>query len=303
MALRNVFTRALAAVACASVLLLAAPGVSQAKKAPSSPTSYYVSIGDSYSVGYQPVPGGPTPGYTGYVAKKLKLTLENFGCGGATSGSVLTVTGPCGSNGFGPPAGTGLAPVPSGETQIQAADDFITAHHGQIGLVTVSIGGNDITSCAGAANPITCVSAALSTVNANVNTLMSDLETALNGETTPIVGLTYPDVILGEWVANPPNTSIANLSAIAFKDLINPDLKTDYTSVPNGKFADVTEAKPLTLSLTKTKKFGAHGVVPVAVIEVCKLTWFCSSQAPGNIHATSKGYKLEGKTIVAALKG
>ena len=302
MTFKTVSTRALAAVACVSVVLLAAPAVSQAKKA-ASPVSYYVSIGDSYSVGFQPVPGGPTTGYTGYVAKKLKLTLENFGCGGATSSSVLTVLGPCGSNGYGPPAGTGLAPVPSGETQVQAADDFISTHHGQIGLITVSIGGNDITSCAGAANPITCVSAALTTVNANVNTLTSDLETALNGEKTPIVGLTYPDVILGEWVLNPPNQSLANLSALAFKDLINPQLKTDYTSVPNGKFADVTEAKPLTLSLVKTKKFGTHGVVPVAVIEVCKLTWFCSSQAPMNIHATSKGYKLEGKTIVSTLKG
>ena len=72
---------------------LALPGAAQASVVPSAakPT-YYVSVGDSYSVGYQPGVGATT-GYTGYVAKKTHLTLANFGCGGATTTSIIDTVG------------------------------------------------------------------------------------------------------------------------------------------------------------------------------------------------------------------
>ena len=47
---------------------------------------------------------GATSGYTGYVAKKLKMQLENFGCGGATTASILNTVG-CAAP-YGPPAAT-----------------------------------------------------------------------------------------------------------------------------------------------------------------------------------------------------
>ena len=50
--------------------------------------TYYVSLGDSYAVGYQPTLGA-TPGYAGYVAARTHLTLVNFGCAGATTTSIL----------------------------------------------------------------------------------------------------------------------------------------------------------------------------------------------------------------------
>src|SRR5579872_2541998 len=90
-----------AAVGLSALGLIGAQSAGQA--APKAPqTMYYVSLGDSYSIGYQPepAPGGPTPGYTAYVAKKKHMTLENFGCGGATTSSILNAVG-CGA-----PAGT-----------------------------------------------------------------------------------------------------------------------------------------------------------------------------------------------------
>ena len=80
-------TLALALVAAASIVAL--PGTAQASKA--TPT-YYVSLGDSYSVGYQPGLGA-TAGYTAYVAAKTHLTLVNFGCAGATTTSILDTVG------------------------------------------------------------------------------------------------------------------------------------------------------------------------------------------------------------------
>lgn len=301
------------------------PGVSQAKK-PKLP-QYYLSLGDSYSVGYQPGTGA-TSGYTAVVAGK-KLILENFGCGGATSTSILTFAeDQCGQpNTYGPPAATDVGPSTGTQSQVDAAVAFIESHPAnEIHLITVSIGGNDITSCAAAPDPTTCVASAMSQVQANVTTVVDDLYNALvgvDGATAaagvPIVGITYPDVFLGLYVnsgpggspANTPtyppstsNQSLAQLSQEAFSLLINPGLKAAYTSVPDGKFADVTSATNAYLPLTTLGKVKVSGLpkavsVPKAVVSICKLTWFCSQ---GNIHANTKGYKLIGKVIKKAEK-
>ncbi len=251
-------------------------------------TMYYVSLGDSYSIGYQPVPalGGPTPGYTAYVAKKKHMTLENFGCGGATTSSILNAIG-CGA-----PAGTDAVPYPT-QTQAQAAEAFISSHQGQVGLITVSIGGNDVTACATNADPVTCVGNADTAISTNVGALVQGLRSAA-GSSVPIIGLTYPDVLLGLYVYPPssPNTSLAQLSVTAFQLLINPTLKAAYAT-GGGLFADVTAATGAYKPLTKLVH-SPYGKVPLPVAQVCKLSWYCQL---GNIHATTKGYNLEGKLI------
>ena len=163
-----------------------------AQAATKSPT-YYVSLGDSYSVGYQPGRGA-TPGYTAVVAKDTRLTLVNFGCGGATTTSIVSSIG-CPD--VLPHTAGGV--TYSTTTQEAAAVAFLTAHRGHIGLITVSIGGNDVTACATAANPTGCVSTAVAGITRNVTNLAAALRTAA-GPDVPLVGLTYPDVILGGYV-------------------------------------------------------------------------------------------------------
>jgi lysophospholipase L1-like esterase len=299
------------------------PGVSGASTKSSSANlfkgKYYISLGDSYSVGYQPLPspGGATSGYTGYVAEKLKMNLENFGCGGATTTSILTYTGICGTGGsYSPPAATDVGPVISGDSQVQNAEAFIAANPGKVGLVTVSIGGNDVTACAAAASPVSCVEGVVSSIQSNVTSLVDDIRTSLNSSddsSASIVGLTYPDVILGAWLYPdlPPNNAagetLAGESQAAFQVLINPALKTAYDSVTGGSFVDVTAATgaytPLTDLANLPKSTGItlpkHTQVPKAVVEVCKLTYYCTL---GNIHANTKGYTEIGKLITKALK-
>jgi lysophospholipase L1-like esterase len=309
---------ALAAVVAATVAaigLVGVPGVSQAAaehvtKAP----VYYLSLGDSYSIGYQPTsanPGGGSPGYTAYVAKKEKMTLENFGCGGATTSSIINTPG-CSD-----PAYVNAVSYSSPAiTQEQAALNFIAANPGEIGLVTVSIGGNDVTSCAD--NPtqaliIQCIQAADTSITTNVTSLVSNLDSALtaNADTAPVIGLTYPDVILGDTVypVGATNPILAGLSVEAFDDLINPALETAYGGAAN--FVNVTQAPykkatsgddsdtpvppATTVPLINLKPYGK---IPPAVWEVCSLTYFCSL---GNIHANTKGYTFIGKLIVAHL--
>ncbi len=329
------------AAACLGVAVLVAlptgVGAAPAKPRTKTPEKYYLSLGDSYSVGYQPAAGGgtgtATSGYTGYAATKLKLQLVNYGCGGATTSSILTFNGVCGTPGsYGPPAATDAGTIPAGDTQVQAADAFIAANPGQVALVTVSIGGNDVTPCAGASmtNPvngatdaISCVEAGLTSIQANIGTLVSDLDGALeaNGDSSAqLIGLTYPDVLLGLWV-NPalsPNNALAEESVIAFEGNsalgitgLNPTLDTAYTSVPNGKFVNVTSATDGYKSLSDTVKLKASiedelpwltgkVVVPKAVAEVCTLTYYCQY---GNIHANTLGYTDIGKLLVSSYKG
>ncbi len=313
----------LAAAGVSTLAVVAVPNVSSAS-ATTTP-KYYLSLGDSYSVGYQPVPapnGAATTGYTGYVATKLKLTLVNYGCGGATTLSLLTFNGVCGApDSYGPPAATDAGTIPAGDTQIQAAEAFIAAHPGQIGLITISIGGNDVTPCAAASatNPVNgqtsavaCVSAGVAAIKANVVTAVDDLHAAA-GSNVPIAGLTYPDVLLGldVYPTYPPSSSNKTLvseSTLAFSALINPALKGAYTSVTDGFFVDVTTATGAYTPLTKLAKLPASAKVtdvpagtkvPKAVVEVCKLTWYCQL---GNIHANTAGYTEIGKLVTKAVK-
>jgi lysophospholipase L1-like esterase len=279
-----------------ALLLLPGTAGGAAVRATSSPY-YYVSIGDSYSIGYQPAPAVSLRlGYTRYVVaaekkRGIHLTLVNFGCGGATTASLLTTTG-CPD-----PAPPALGGVPySTVPQATAATQFITAHRGHIALITVSIGGNDITMCAAAPSPVSCVAGEVPTVAKNVTTLLTSVRAAA-GKKVPIVGLTYPDVILGAWVHPPVSQSLASLSVVAFKAVINPTLKRTYQA-KGGTFVDVTAATGAYTPLTKTAVVPPYGRIPVAVADVCTYTWYCSE---ANIHPHTVGYQLIGKLIVAAL--
>jgi GDSL-like Lipase/Acylhydrolase family/Bacterial Ig domain len=281
-----------------TVIFLAA-GLSSAStsQAASATLPYYLSLGDSYSIGYQPGIGG-TDGFTGYIAGKLQMQAEKFGCGGATTTSML------GSNGCTDPASQNA--VPYSNTQEQAALGFIAAHPGVVSLITMSIGGNDFDGCSTAP----CVEAAMPVMEANIKSMVSALSTALASASdvnARIIGLTYPDVELGFYVypTNPPsaaNVTSAQSSVLAFDDLINPTLSESYASVPIGSFVDVTSApfgnatQGDDTPLSSTEQVAPYGSQPDAVGEICQLTYFCSL---GNIHANTSGYTFIGQLAVA----
>ena len=256
---------------------------------------HYVSLGDSYAVGFQPGRGATRHGFPDQVVTKATrrgyhLQLVNFGCGGATTTSILQA----------PTCPIAARPIHGadygGLTQAAAAEAFLGAHRGQIALVTVSIGGNDVTFCARAPNPVGCVTQATAGIKTNVARLAADLRSAA-GPQVPIVGTTYPDVILGQWVRPPVSQSLAQLSVTAFRALINPTLQQAYTAAP-ARFVDVTNAAGAYIPLTKTVTLKPYGVIPVAVARVCTLTYYCTV---GDIHATTAGYGVIADLIVATL--
>ena len=275
-------SRALAALV-AALSLLALPAAAQAAKA----KPYDVSLGDSYAAGYQRFSATDAKttrdGFAYQLVNKArkrgyKLKLVNFGCGGETSVSILKRKAKCGGIG---PGGVNYA----GKTQATAAVDFLRKHKGRVKLITVSIGGNDVTACAREADPVACVGPAMEKVKANGKVLLKRLRKAA-GKKTRIVGITYPDVILGAWVGENPDQDLARLSVVAFKSLLNPALKEMYESV-GGKFVDVTKATGAYTPLEQTTTLEPYGVIPDAVAEICRLTAYCTYR---DIHPNATGY-------------
>ena len=106
---------------------------------------HYLALGDSLAVGIQPDASGtnvPTDqGYPDQLAAMLQwrdrdLWLVKLGCSGDTMmGFVI--------NG-------GICSYPGGGTQLTAAAQFLRQHRGQVGLVTIDIGANDLNLVRGA---------------------------------------------------------------------------------------------------------------------------------------------------------
>ena len=278
------------AVAIAVLMITMVPiGATSASNYPVAKRSgplYYVALGDSYAEGYQPgfANGSETlHGYTNQVvslvSKRHRLVLRNFGCGGATSLSILLRIGcPAGAlaNGGVPYLTT---------TQAAAALAFIATHRGKIGLITISIGANDYYRCGASTDPVTCLSAAMPPMEANIETLVAELRTVA-GPKVPMIATSYPDVLLGEVVANPPNLALAHLSLAAFSAFITPTLTTAYAT-KNVDFIDVATATGAFTPFTQTTTLAPYGVIPVAVADVCAITWFCTNR---DVHPNAAGY-------------
>ena len=298
----SVLGRCLAIVAAVGLLVLPAAGAAQAVSPPtpvSSPRGdlrpvqqWYVSLGDSYAVGYQPT---FTTGKYGFVYQTVPLArargynfkVAQFGCGGATTESLLGKIG-CKIDPARPFDVPDFHPYPT-TTQIAAATSFIRAHRGHIGLITVSIGGNDVTACAKSANPIPCIAAATARIRTDVTRITKQLRAAA-GPGVLIVGTTYPDVVLGQWV-NPGGASgraLANLSLVGFKTFINPALKAAYAS-GGARFVDVTAATGAYGPMSVKQYLAPWGLIPKPVAKVCQLTWYCTRQ---DIHPHTAGYSI-----------
>ena len=281
----------LAVLVCA---LLAPASASAAKP------NLYVSLGDSYATGYQATGVGQgrntTNGFAYQVPRIARsrgydLKLVNFGCGGATTVSLLTQTAPCHPGARGPRGRTW-----GGRTQLAAAERYLRAHRGEVALVTVSIGGNDVTFCARQADPVPCVAGAVAKIKTNVRKIARRLRAAA-GSRVRITGITYPDVILGQWVGEGANQDLARLSVVAFQSLINPALKTAYAA-GRGRFVDVTKATGAYIPLDQTVDVPPYGTIPVAVARVCELTYYCELR---DIHARTAGYRLIAEMVSMTL--
>jgi lysophospholipase L1-like esterase len=174
-------------LSCLTLLVAAATATAAAPAVAAPPSQqYYLSLGDSVAFGYQPdlVAAGDLDAadYVGYAedfaAMHPHLTLVNFGCPGETTGTMLA--GGC------PWPGTLHDSYGTAPSQAAAAVAFLTAHPGQVSLISIDIGSNDllalVDSCTAAADPLACVTAGvpatLAKLAANYQVLLAELSAA-----------------------------------------------------------------------------------------------------------------------------
>ena len=152
------------------VTCVALPGVASAA---SHPHTYYLALGDSLSVGVQPDQTGKSLETDQGYANQLftieqkhvpHLKLVKLGCPGDTTESMLTGHGNETNAKF-------FHCDRSGGSQLSAAERFLRAHHqrGEVPLVTIDIGANDVDGCAApGVNVGQCVAAGEASIKRNL---------------------------------------------------------------------------------------------------------------------------------------
>jgi lysophospholipase L1-like esterase len=291
------------------VAVAAIPAVgSAATGSPTSPKSptrtpgpaarYYVALGDSLSQGMQPNAKGQTvdtdEGYVddigAWAAKKIpSLQVIKLGCGGDTTTSLLT--------GKGNDKNARLLHCDrQGGSQLAAAVSFLKAHHaaGEVPLITIDIGANDVDGCVTATNLTACLAKGLNTIKVNTPKILNALRKAAP-KGTKLVAMNLYDPILGGYFAPATNPLHAlALASPALAKTVNAAIGA-AAQAAGFKVADVGTAFH-TYDTTLVTWEGQP--IPANVAYVCSWTWACQTPPSGpNIHANRNGYQVIADTF------
>lgn len=298
-------TRFIAVLAALLVIGLAPAAVADDHSP--APGKTYLALGDSVAAGTQQ----PLPFTDNSYADKLFDhladehdfdTYVNLACPGDDTVEMISGTGggsPFGSLCYGPFA---VLP-PGGTSQLDAAVAYLLANPGQVGLITITIGANDVLAC-DPTDPepvyLACFAGQLGQIGANLPVIIGTLQAVAPG--VPIVAMNYYNPNLGFWVTGPAGQALADASN-AVTEVGNDTLESIYGffGVP---VADVESA--FKTFDTKGKK------TPKNVKEICKLTLMCEKDGkdyvlsdydpdtPGpqtDIHPSNQGYKKIANTF------
>jgi lysophospholipase L1-like esterase len=253
--------------------------------------SYYLSLGDSLSQGVQPNAAGVSVetdhGYADQLYTALRLgdpglQLVKLGCPGETTGSMIS---------------GGICNYPQG-SQLAAAVSFLQAHPGQVSLVTIDIGANDLNPCVvltSLSAVQACVETTLPTVVSNLTEIMTQLRAA-GGGSVRIIGMTYYVPELAEWLTGPAGQEYAELTE-QLAVTLNGLLSNVYQQF-GARIADVFKAFQ-SADFTDQVTLPNIGTVPRNVAIICQWTWECAPAPRGpNEHANVIGYGVIALTFL-----
>lgn len=265
-----------AAAVCAPVI------VSSATPASAAPSDqYYVALGDSLAAGYQPTAGDDkTGGYVGGVLASLKkdnpnTKLTNLACSGEETTSMTTGS---------------ICSYPEG-SQLAAAEAFLKKHQGQISLVTLDLGANDVDKCAeGSSIDMACITKGLARVSQNLPTILQGIRDA--APDARIVVANYYNPFLAFWLTGEDGHGLAKLS-VQLQEQLNGSIAKAAHGV-DAVVANVAATFDST-DFDSVVDTPPYGELPRNVSLICQWTWMCSRQ---NIHANDDGYAQMADTII-----
>jgi GDSL-like Lipase/Acylhydrolase family len=190
----------------------------------------------------------------------------------------------------------------SGETttsmlqhQYAQALAFLNAHRRHVALITIDIGGNDIVGCAfqipTSASTSACSVRARATIKRNLTTIMAGLHSAAPG--VPVVGMSYYDPLLGDWLAPGAPRSLA-LSTASGVVALNREL----TSLYGGPRTTANVQRAFRSTDFKTIVPSQWGRIPIAVARAC--SWLDITCHPGASEGLGDDPNATGETVIAA---
>ncbi len=256
-------------------------------------TRYYLALGDSLSQGMQPNTSGVTlntnQGYTDQLfqierARIKGLKLVKIGCGGDTTGSLLTGKGNEKDAKF-------LHCDRNGGSQLKAAQLFLKAHHakGEVPLITIDIGANNVDGCVTAPNLAQCLSTGEAQITHDLPIIYQRLKKAAP-KGTKFAAMTLYDPVLGGYFSVTPSVKALAVASPALAKQVN-DLIAQADTAAGFLTADVADAFD-TYDSTTMVQFNGQSI-PTNVAHVCSWTWACTSPPSGpNIHANKNGYAI-----------
>lgn len=255
-------------------------GTTTTGAAASGGTAYYLALGDSLSQGVQPNASGASvetsQGYPELVYAQLRRTQANLqlvhlGCPGETTQTMMH---------------GGICRY-AGGSQLAAADAFLSAHRGQVSLVTLDIGANDPEVC-GSVPSASCVGEVPGAAG-RLTTILHSLRNAA-GPGVRIVGMNYYLPVLAQWRNGPQGRLIAEAGE---------RLAVPYNDSLDGAYALAGDSVANVFSAFSTTDFGdpvsvpGIGSLPRNVARVCQWTWECAPKPRGpNQHANPTGYSV-----------
>ena len=247
----------------------------------------YLALGDSLTAGFQAGRGeDKTGGYVGAVLDVWRhrhpdAQLTNLACFGDDTTAMLTGNG-------------STCSYPQG-SQFAAALASLRQGVG-VGLVTITIGVNDLYGCTVVGIDGTCVAYVTRTMGAALTSMLAQIRAA--APLALIVALTYYNPLLATSLGTPeaPSTvapraadpQVAADSAQAFAGL-NRVITTAVTAV-GGRVADIAGA----FAVTDT----SGSPLPVNIQRLCDWTSFCTR---GDAHPNDAGYAAMARAVSAIL--
>jgi lysophospholipase L1-like esterase len=283
--------RIAAGLAVATVMLAAgvagsAPAVagSHGSRPDINVSSYYVSLGDSLAQGVQPNAQGvsvetnegyPDQLYTGLSQTDPYLRLVKLGCPGETTATMIH---------------GGICTYQHG-SQLAQAVEFLRQHAGQVRLVTIDIGANDLNPCLALTSLpklVSCLEKVIPQALTNLGQIMSELRAA-DPAPGAIIGMSYYDPLLANWLKGTKAGRTLATDSVTLADLYNSDLAGVYKKF-GASTAGVFGAFRTTdfTTMVTTPEFGT---IPLNVATLCSYTWECAAPPVGpNEHADVLGY-------------
>ncbi len=296
-----------AAVAILLGTILVAPGVAQADApdragAPRidggsvGADQGYLALGDSISSGFQGGVARYDDGYVRIVADALQTkgvtVRKNLSCPGETTTTMIK-GGASSING-----GIACTQFTGATSQLAAAVDYLATH--DVKVITLSIGGNDLTGCVDQDMAVDtgCITTGLGTVGKNLTYILARLRLAEPNAT--IVVLNYYDPYLAYWLTGSKGKALAVASVPLIGSLNGVIAASSVATL--SKVANVAGAFKTTAWTPLVKvALGSKTVwAPTNVAMICRHTWMCQKN---DNHPQDTGYALIADAVLAKLGG